>query len=245
MVSARPRLLVPLLTTALIVLVLLSLGTWQLQRRADKHALIAALTERLALSPAPLPPSSQWTTLTPARDEFRRVNFRAVLDAAASAGVYSSGSPLRKDVSGQGVWAFAPARLASGETVIVNRGFLPDAQAGLLRQSEFAGDAVLTGYIRFPEAPGWLTPPGDVVKRLWFARDIAAMAQAFGWGGGQLAPFYIDLESPMPSGGWPKPGPLDVHLKDDHLQYALTWFALAFAVMVGFAVWLRGRRRVA
>jgi len=240
MVSARPRLLVPLLTTALIVLVLLSLGTWQLQRRADKHALIAALTERLALPPASLPPPSQWSALTPARDEFRRVNFRAALDAAASAGVYSSGSPLRKDVSGQGVWAFAPARLANGESVVVNRGFLPDAQAGLLRQGDAARDVLLTGYIRFPEAPGWLTPPGDVAKRLWFARDIAAMAR---WDGSLFAPFYIDLESPMPAAGWPKPGPLDVHLKDDHLQYALTWFSLAFAVMVGFAVWLRGSRR--
>jgi cytochrome oxidase assembly protein ShyY1 len=33
----------------------------------------------------------------------------------------------------------------------------------------------------------------------------------------------------VPDSGVPKPGPLTVHLKDDHLQYAITWFALAGA----------------
>ena len=71
------------------------------------------------------------------------------------------------------------------------------------------------------------------------------MARALGWGEGgkTIAPFYVDLESPVPESGIPKPGPLTVHLKDDHMQYAITWFGLAFAVMVAFGVWWRGQRR--
>ncbi len=72
------------------------------------------------------------------------------------------------------------------------------------------------------------TPHEDAVKRLWFLRDHLAMARAGGWG--DVAPFYVDLESPMPASGLPKPGPLQVHLKDDHLQYAITWFGLALAL---------------
>jgi cytochrome oxidase assembly protein ShyY1 len=103
---------------------------------------------------------------------------------------------------------------------------------------------MLTGYIRFPEAAGTLTPPENLAKRLWFTRDHLAMARALGWGEGQkMAPFYIDLEAPVPSSGIPKPGPLEVHLKDDHLQYAITWFGLAGAVVIAFAVWLRAQRR--
>ena len=48
-------------------------------------------------------------------------------------------------------------------------------------------------------------------------------------------------ESSVAESGIPKPGPLEVHLKDDHLQYAITWFALAGAVVIAFGVWLRGR----
>src|SRR3979409_2116185 len=63
--------------TLLMVAVFVGLGVWQLQRRAEKHALIAALTERLAAAPGSLPGPAQWNTLTPDRDEFRRVSFVA------------------------------------------------------------------------------------------------------------------------------------------------------------------------
>jgi cytochrome oxidase assembly protein ShyY1 len=99
----------------------------------------------------------------------------------------------------------------------------------------------LTGYIRFPEKPSWLTPAADVSKRLWFARDSSGMATALKWGA--VAPFYIDLEAPAPASGLPKPGPLEVHLRDEHLQYAITWLGLALAVAIAFAIWLRGRVR--
>ena len=99
----------------------------------------------------------------------------------------------------------------------------------------------LTGYIRFPETAGMLTPAENLAKRLWFTRDHLAMARVLGWG--EAAPFYIDLEQPVPASGVPKPGTLEVHLKDDHLQYAITWFALAGAVVIAFGVWLRGPER--
>ena len=103
----------------------------------------------------------------------------------------------------------------------------------------------LTGYLRFPEAAGTLTPTENVAKRLWFTRDLPAMARAFGWGEGgkQVAPFYIDLESPVPASGIPKPGPLHVRLKDDHMQYAITWFGLAGVMLIAFGVWWRSQRR--
>ena len=95
--------------TLLMVALFVGLGIWQLQRRTEKHALIAALTERLAAPPEALPPPSQWNALKPASDEFRRVRFAATYQAAADAMVYSSGSAVRGDISGPGTWAFMPA----------------------------------------------------------------------------------------------------------------------------------------
>ena len=43
----------------LMVALCIGLGLWQLQRRVEKHALIAALTERLAASPTPLPSATR------------------------------------------------------------------------------------------------------------------------------------------------------------------------------------------
>jgi surfeit locus 1 family protein len=248
--AGRQRLGFGLFTLAMVA-VCIGLGVWQLQRRVEKHALIAALTERLAAGPALLPPPSAWSKLTAQKDEFRRVQFKAAYGVGADAMVYSSGSAVRDDVSGPGTWAFIPARLESGEIIVINAGFVQNTMQDRAQQDRavtrlVTGEAAdLTGYIRFPESAGPLTPSANVEKRLWFARDHQAMAQALGWGNGgkTIAPFYIDLEQPVPPSGIPKPGPLHVHLKDDHLQYAITWFALAGAMVIAFLVWWRGRRQ--
>jgi surfeit locus 1 family protein len=245
--SARRRGIAGLgIFTALTLTLLIGLGAWQLQRRVEKHALIAQLTERLAAAPGALPSSAQWSALTPARDEFRRVRFSATYEPRPDAMVYSSGSAIRDDVSGPGTWAFLPARLPTGETVAINAGFVQNTMQDRAQEDRAVAQFVtgapvlLTGYIRFPESAGALTPPENIARRLWFTRNHLVMARALGWG--EVAPFYIDLESPAPESGIPKPGPLEVHLKDDHLQYAITWFGLAGAVVIAFGVWLKGQR---
>jgi cytochrome oxidase assembly protein ShyY1 len=247
-VSATPRGVAGLgIFTLLTLALLVGLGVWQLQRRTEKHALIAQLTERLAAAPGALPSSAQWSALTPARDEFRRVRFSAMYEQRPDAMVYSSGSAIRDDVSGPGTWAFMPARLPTGETIVINTGFVQNTMLDRGQQDRAVARLVtgapltLAGYIRFPESPGALTPRENIAQRLWFTRDHQEMARVLGWG--EVAPFYIDLESPVPESGIPKPGALEVHLKDDHLQYAITWFGLAGAVLIAFGVWWRGQRR--
>ncbi|MDB5617128.1 SURF1 family cytochrome oxidase biogenesis protein [Tardiphaga sp.] len=245
---ARRRSLIGLsLFTLVIVGFLLGLGVWQLQRRTAKHALLAALTERLAAAPGALPAATAWPTLTPAQDEFRRVTFTAVLKPLPDAMVYASGSSVRLDVTGPVTWAFLPAQLPTGESVVINAGFVQNTMQDRAQQDRAVtrlitgAPVAMTGYLRFPEAAGALTANGDVKKRLWFTRDQLMMAQTLGWG--DVAPFYIDLESPTPPSGIPKPGPLEVRLKDDHLQYAITWFGLAAAVLIAYGAWVRGQRR--
>jgi cytochrome oxidase assembly protein ShyY1 len=232
--------------TLAMVALFVGLGVWQLQRRAEKHALIAALDVRLAAAPVPLPPPAEWSKLSADRDEFRRVNLTATYEQRLDAMVYSSGSAIRGDISGPGTWAFIPARLANGDMVAVNAGFVPNTMQDRGVQDRAVAKLItgqpvaMTGYIRFPEAGGVFTPKFERDKRLWFARDISAMAQAFGWD--KVAPFYIDLETPVPASGIPKPGPLEVHLRDEHMQYAITWFTLAAAVVIAFIVWIRRAR---
>lgn len=249
--SRRPAVIGFALFTLLMVAAFSALGIWQLQRRVEKHALIARLTERLAAAPGALPAQAQWSALTPAKDEFRRVSFTATYAPLPDAMVYSAGSAVRPDVSGPGTWAFLPARLPDGEIVVVNAGFVQNTMQDRPQQDRAIGRLVtgrpvqLTGYLRFPESAGALTSQENLAKRLWFTRDHLAMARALGWGEGgrTVAPFYLDLEQPLPDSGIPKPGPLSVHLKDDHLQYAITWFTLALAVVIAFGMWWRGQRR--
>ena len=242
----RSSIVIPSVLTALMIALTLGLGIWQVQRRAEKHALIAALTERLAAPAVALPAPSTWNNFSPVTDEFRRVTLSATMDAGRDARVFGSGSAVRTDISGAGIWVFTRVRMPDGRSVVVNRGFVPDADRARY-DSEAARPAAvpstIIGYIRFPESAGLLTPSADIAKRLWFARDIGDMARGLGWG--EVAPFYIDMESPVPPSGLPKPGPLQPNLRDDHMQYVITWFGLAIAIAVAFGFWLSGRRRPA
>src|SRR5438034_158587 len=129
------RLLVPSLLALAGFAVLLALGTWQVERKFWKEALIAMLAERLGAPPQPLPPPQSWAALDRGETEFRRVAFRAEFvpgktpaERDREARLFTSGSALREDVKAPGYFVFAPARLADGRLVVVNRGYVQDAQ---------------------------------------------------------------------------------------------------------------------
>ena len=242
----RSRSWLGLLVPALLVFsFLIGLGVWQIQRKAWKEGLIAALTERLAAPPQALPPARDWPKLDQANDEYRRVGFTVQFDNTKEALVFASASGFRPDVSdsGPGYWVFTPARLADGSIVVVNRGFVPDARKDPKTriEGEVSGPVALAGVMRWPDSRHWFTPGDDAAHNLWFTRDPVAIAAAKDVG--PVAPFYVEQETPAPPGGLPQPGRLIVSLPDNHLQYALTWFGLA-AVLAGvFISWTISSRR--
>jgi surfeit locus 1 family protein len=231
------------LFTVACLVILSGLGVWQLDRKVWKENLIASLTERLAKTPQDMPPREEWPRLSAQDDEFRRVAFPAEFIRGEEALVYSAGSALRKDVKGPGYWVFAPARLAGGSVVVVNRGFVPLERKDPASRAEGAESGIveIVGVLRWPESRGFFTPADDVKANIWYLRDIHAMDEAKKWNA--AAPFYIDQEAPVPPSGLPLPGKLEVHLPDNHLQYAITWFGLALALAGVYVVWFVGRIR--
>jgi surfeit locus 1 family protein len=232
-----------LLPALLAFIVLIGLGTWQVERKAWKEALIAALTERLAASPDILPAQATWQSLGPASDEYRHFKFTAQFDHAAEALVYGAASAFRPDVSGPGYWVFTPARLTDGSLIMVNRGFVPEDRKDPKSRADgqVSGPVEIVGALRWPDTRHWFTPQDDPAHNLWFNRDPQAIAAAKGLGA--VAPFFVEMEAPAPPGGLPSPGKIVVNLPDNHLQYAITWYGLAAALVGVFAVWAFGSRQ--
>ena len=75
--------------------VLSALGIWQLERKAWKEGLIAALRERLAAPAAQLPARAMWRDLNAQTAEFKRVTFTAEFLHDKEALVYAAPSALR------------------------------------------------------------------------------------------------------------------------------------------------------
>ena len=228
--------------------VLIALGTWQIERKAWKGALIASLTERLAAPPQTLAPAVDWGKLDRARDEYRRVRFAATFDNDREARVFAAARAFRPDVAGPGYWVFTPARRADGSIIVVNRGFVPDGRRDPKSRAEgqISQPVEIIGALRWPDERYWFTPADDPAHNLWFTRDPAAIAAAKGLGPrpDAVAPFYVEQEASIPPGGLPQPGKLVVTLPDNHLQYAVTWYGLAAVLAAVFGVWTftSGRR---
>jgi surfeit locus 1 family protein len=225
----------PALATVIVFALLIGLGLWQLDRKTWKESLITSLNERLVMQPGELPPASIWPQLSAQDSEFRRVRFRAEFLPARDAYVYVAGSALRDDIRAPGYFVFRPARLPDGRIVVVNRGFVPLTHT----EQSPPGTEDIAGYLRWPEKESSFTPT-DPNTETWFIRDQRAMAAARGWG--EVAPFYIDQEAPIPTSGLPRPASLRVNLRNDHLGYALTWFGLAATLIGVFAAWAISRR---
>jgi surfeit locus 1 family protein len=225
--------LVPTLFTLVAVVVCAGLGVWQLERLHWKRGLIAEREAALAAAPVSPPRSAAEA----AAMEFRRVmaegeflHDREILRVAAG------------PTGGSRFEVITPLREADGRVVFVDRGLIPvDLRDRAKRAGgELTGPVRVTGIIRVPPAtkPSWFLPDNKPERNLWFWMDLSAMAAAARLQ--DVAPFYIVAdESPNP-GGWPKGRNLAEPLSNNHLQYAITWFALAIAAL---AVYLLSQRR--
>ena len=224
----RRGMLLPGLFACAGLVVLIALGSWQLERRAWKEGLIETIERRLAAPPVALPTPERWPGLDPAAEEFRHVNAAVAFMHDQETLVYTSG-----------FCGF----LTFGWLIVVNRGFVPEANRDPKSRAAgaVAGLLDIDGVMRWPEAGNWFTPAGDVARNIWFARDHLAMAAARGWQ--NVAPFYLEQESPVPPGGLPHPGKLTVKLPNNHLQYAITWFGLAIVLLGVFTAFVLSERR--
>ena len=205
-----------LLATAAFV----ALGIWQIERRAWKHALIAAVDTRIHAPAQPPPGPEAWARVSAASDGYRRLRVR---------GHYLPNRDTRvRAVSelGAGYWVLTP--LDTGRfTLLINRGFVPPGTAIAPPPS---GQVVVAGLLRISEAGGAFLRSNDPAAGRWYSRDVAAIARASGLR--SVAPYFIDADRGR-GGGYPVGGLTVVRFSDNHLAYALTWFAMAALSVLG------------
>jgi len=233
--------------TALVVLIalgiLLSLGTWQVERLHWKEGLLADIAERRAAEPVPLA-AVEAMQATGADLEYRRVSVTGSFDHTRERHFFST-------FEGQtGFYVYTPMTLADGRILFVNRGFVPfDLKPAEKRAAgEVAGEQTVTGYVRLPLAgkPSSLVPDNDVPKNIFYWKDLWTMASSTGLDRSAIVPLFVDVDASVQNpGGWPRGGVTQFDLPNSHLQYAFTWYGLAAALVavVGVAWWRRGRDR--
>jgi surfeit locus 1 family protein len=231
MIGFRP-LFWPTLFTVPVLLLCLALGSWQLERLFWKEGLIAQRQAAVRAAPAAVPRSLA---------EARGMEFHSVTDE----GVFLHNKEIflgaTSERGGQGYQVLTPLLEPGGRVVFVNRGFIPGELKDPAKRAagQIPGTVRVQGLVRLPPdgRPGWFVPDNRSDLNYWFWVDIPAMSAAAHLD--HVAPFYIDADATPNPGGWPKGGVTRLTLPNNHLQYAITWFSLAVALIVIYVLFHR------
>ncbi|WP_018239035.1 SURF1 family protein [Ensifer sp. BR816] len=226
---------------AIAFVVLVSLGTWQVERLYWKEALIAAIAERRSAPPASL---GEIEAIAATGED---IDYRAT----RVSGVYDHGKERHFFATHEGrtgYYVFTPLMLADGRALFVNRGFVPFEmkEAATRAEGQVAGTVTIDGLARprLSEKPSSLVPDNDIAKNIFYWKDLDAMARAAGIAADRVVPFFLDADSSENPGGLPMGGVTQFDLPNNHLQYALTWYGLAGALVVVCGAYaFRHRRR--
>lgn len=222
------------------------LGVWQVERLAEKEALVADVAARLDAPPIPLPGAGEWATLDVDALNFQPVTASGTFHNDQAVAVFTSLVDGHGPASGPGYWIVTPFTLTDGGTVFINRGFVPEGQqaAFLDDPNGPAGVVTITGLLRPAEAVGPFIPAADAAKRVEWVRNPDRLAALVDPSLAPFAPLYIDLPA-NPAGGLPQGGETVVEFPNNHLGYALTWFGFALITPIMLGIWLWRQRRAA
>lgn len=239
MSSVARALVAPAVATAVMFVILVGLGTWQVRRLGEKEALIARVEQRYNEAPVGFPPRDEWTAMQTADYDYRPVRASGHYEAGPDALVYAL-TPEGFGVE-PGFYVVTPFRLDSGGVVLVERGFLPHSKAqDPARRAPPLGAMTITGRLRAPQSRSSFTPADDPARNIWYTRDPAAITKALGLG--DAAPFTLALDGSGPIGpDAPRPVAAKPTFPNNHLSYAFTWFSLALADIVVFALYARSQ----
>jgi surfeit locus 1 family protein len=223
----------------LIFVTLASLGTWQIKRLFWKLDLIARVEQRVHAPAAPAPSRERWQQINAASDEYRHVSITGKFLYTLTTRVQASTE------LGGGFWLLTPLRNVDGSVVLVNRGFV-SSQAPKQAPNKTSSESPLVtvaGLLRISELGGSFLRRNDPANNHWYSRDVQAIAAARGIT--DLAPYFVDADSGSLELNAPEHavgGLTVIAFPNNHLVYAITWYALA--LMLAGAIWwnVRGER---
>lgn len=243
--SRFSRLVAPAVFSLAALAVLVSLGNWQVRRLAWKEDLIARVSVRPNEPVQPLPTASEWPTLDVAAGEYRPFRLTGRFLNEREALVFTSLPDPKGPFGGPGFWVVTPFALSQGGTVFVNRGFAPQGRQLPKDRAESPrdGPTAVVGLMRQSETRGTFTPADRPDENVFYVRNVSDLAAAKEISQ-PVAPFTIDLvAAETPPGGLPQAGETRMTFTNNHLQYAITWYGLAAALLTIFAVYVRGLLR--
>lgn len=224
----------PTMITVPALIVLVALGTWQLQRLHEKTDQIAKLQTRSEAA-AVAPPGADAVL-----GDFEYQKVRVAGRYRHDREMYLVGRSLRGN---PGLQVMTPLERSDGKgAILVSRGWVPfDKRDPKTRaDGQLPGAVEVEGIVRLEKGQGPFVPDNDPAKNTWYFIDIPAMSKRAGI---DLAPgYYIVADKADFPGNFPVGRQWRLDIRNDHLEYAITWYGLAVALLLIYVVYHRQKR---
>ncbi len=205
---------------------LCALGTWQVERLAWKNAILQALDKAYAMR---IPPNLV------SQDLEASARNRSLFIFGTIHGHFLPGEiavrPRTHDGE-TGAHLYQPFSLANGGVILVNRGWVPEGWQGRVPD----GSVSLTGLARKPDRKNPFTPPNRPGAGQWYAIDLKDINILLPESGNSL-PYVFYAENARSAGeDYPLGFGRDWMPPNNHLQYAIFWFTMAFILAAIYAL---------
>lgn len=226
--------LVPSLMTLAALAVLLGLGFWQLNRLQWKSGIIATIEHQMTLPASPLPAGNvdvdAW--------RYRKAQVTGRFHHDKEIHMYAASA-----VGKPGYLIITPLKRSDGGFVFFNRGWVPleNRKPETRLQGQIEGQVTLTGLGRKPWPQNTFVADNEPQANIWFYGDLDGMAKFHGIV--HYAPLFLEADDTPNPGGLPLGGQSRVKISNDHLNYALTWFSLAIALLIVFGFYVAEQLR--
>ena len=211
-------------------LILIILGSWQVQRLSWKSNLISNYNNNFQQAPITVKELFKDRK----KNKYRRTVIYGEYDHANEIQI------IGKTYEGNaGFHIISPFILENNEIIYINRGWVPKKYADKkTRKFSLLEDKVrVVGLVRLPQKKGYFVPENEPENGFWFTiipEELNGHLNIIG-----EKEFYIDelnidekLKLPMPANG-------KVQVPNNHLQYAITWYSLALGLLIVYFAWHR------
>ena len=215
----KPK-IIPIIATILGLAILLSLSVWQMKRLSWKKNLIETRIDRYEKNSKEL---NEFKDLSDS--EFYKVNV-----IGSFINNKEMFMPALSKNGNNGFHILVPIKLLDGKTIIYDTGWVPTHKKEQAKRTENLDDniSIKESVIRLPGRKGKYQPDNELENNFWFFVDTQEMSKYLNLN--VEKEFYLEAANDGPE-GYPLGGQTRIYIRNNHLQYAITWFLIACTLL--------------
>ena len=204
-----------------VIIILISLGCWQISRLKEKELFLSKMENNLNSTPI----------------NIKSLNSDIIYAKITMRGHFLYNKDIylygRKSMSTEkdGYYLVTPFQTDDDKIIMVARGWFSGRHKKMIGKLIDKSNTEIVGVILPSEKTRLFVPSNDTLNNVWFTLDLQQASDILGL---KLENFYVMMDNGTMRSDILKPLSIRhlVHIRNNHLEYAITWFALAIALIV-------------